>query len=141
MLWGQSDIMKWHLIDTFHGLEGPASTTPWRQPKVDDIDWVPPSLPPLSGRARLVTFEDNEAVIKMVNKARAPSFRHIPRTHIIDVDFILNVLLINETLAIKYIGTKEQMGDIFTKGQFSSEQWQHLLGMMLIGPIRKSLDS
>ena len=87
------------VIDTYHGLVGPASTTPWRQPQVHDIDWVPPSLPPLSGRARLVTFEDNEAVIKMVNKARAPTMRHVPRTHLIDIDFILNALFINETLA------------------------------------------
>ena len=32
------------------------------------VDFVPPSLPPLTGRAQLIMLEDNDAVIKMIIK-------------------------------------------------------------------------
>ena len=51
------------------------------------VDWVPPSLPPHRGLARLLICEDNEAVIHCLIKGRNPKFRQVARTHRIDLDF------------------------------------------------------
>ena len=46
-----------------------------------NVDFVPPSFPYSKGNCRLYLFEDNEPVIKMSIKGRAPQFRQMPRTH------------------------------------------------------------
>ena len=45
------------------------------------VDYVPPSMPPPPGRAKLVVLEDNDAVIKLLIKGRSPALRHVGRTH------------------------------------------------------------
>ena len=53
-----------------------------------NVDFVPPSFPYSKGNSRLYVFEDNEPVSKMFMKGRAPQFRHIPRTHRINYDWV-----------------------------------------------------
>ena len=36
-------------------------------------------------------------------------------------------------ISIKYVGTKEQVADIFTKGNFSSDTWNNLCRLAQIG--------
>ena len=51
-----------------------------------NVDHAPCNVPKISSRCKLVIMEDNDAVIKMCRKVRAPTMRHVPRTHRIDVD-------------------------------------------------------
>ena len=44
-----------------------------------NVDFVPQGMPSHSGRAVLVIFEDNDAVIKMTIKGRSPTMRHLAR--------------------------------------------------------------
>ena len=53
------------------------------------IDYVPNTLPPSSGLGLLVILEDNEPVIKICIKQRWPQFRHVPRTHRINLDWLM----------------------------------------------------
>ena len=39
----------------------------------------------------LIVAEDNEAVIKLVGKARSMALRHLPRTHRIDINWLFDV--------------------------------------------------
>ena len=39
----------------------------------------------------LIIAEDNEAVIKIIAKARSMALRHLPRTHCIDVHWLFEV--------------------------------------------------
>ena len=87
------------------------------------IDYVPHTLPPLTSNARLVCLEDNDAVIKMSIKGRTNKLRHVTRTHRIDLDWLFEVLREDPGVNIKYINTKRQVADIFTKGQFTSQQF------------------
>ena len=91
-----------------------------------NVDWVPPSLPPLTGKGFLIILEDNEAVIKMTIKGRSPNLRHVARTHRVDLDFLFDIFKKNQGIAIRYVGTKSQIADILTKGQFTTVQWQVL---------------
>ena len=100
------------------------------------IDDVPPSFPVSSGRGKLLVFEDNEAVIKMTIKGRSPAMRHVARTHRVDLDWLWERIRVDPGIFIKYVGTKEQIADVFTKGQFSAEQWHHLCRLAQIGPVR-----
>ena len=80
----------------------------------------------------MIVFEDNDAVIKIVQRGRTERFRHVPRTHRIDLDFVVDILEKDPGLCIRYISTKAQVADIFTKGQFTSFQWKALLKLCLL---------
>jgi hypothetical protein len=90
-------------------------------------------MPKPTGRGTLVIFEDNEAVIKMCIKSRAPQMRHVARTHRVDLDFLFERLREDPGIYIKYVGTKEQIADIFTKGSFTAEAWMKLCKLAQIG--------
>ena len=102
-----------------------------------NIDYVPPSLPEISDRTSMIIMEDNDAVIKMTIKVRAPTMRHMQRTHRIDVDSLFENIHKMQGLSIKYISTKLQIADIFTKGSFSVQTWNSLCKLLQIGLVRK----
>ena len=107
---------------------------------LSQVDAVPPSYPSSTGRGRLIIFEDNDAVIKMTVKGRAPTLRHVPRTHKVDLDWLFERLREDPGVFIRYVGTKEQIADIFTKGAFTADHWQTLCRLAQIGP-SQSLES
>ena len=77
--------------------------------------------------ALLYVFEDNEAVIKMIIKGRSPTMRHVSRTHRVALDWLFDRINLDPKIQIKYIDTKNQLGDILTKGNFTRDEWKHLL--------------
>ena len=92
-----------------------------------DIDVVPSNVQSARQEALLYVFEDNEAVIKMIIKGRSPTMRHVSRTHRVAVDWLLDRINLDPKLQIKYIDTKNQLADILTKGNFTRDEWNHLL--------------
>ena len=77
--------------------------------------------------ALLYIFEDNEAVIKMIIKGRSPTMRHVSRTHRVALDWLFDRISLDPKIQIKYIDTKNQLADILTKGNFTRDEWNHLL--------------
>ena len=75
----------------------------------------------------LYVFEDNEAVIKMIIKGRCPTMRHVSRTHRVALDWLFDRINLDTKIQIKYIDTKNQLADILTKGNFTRDEWNHLL--------------
>jgi len=98
------------------------------------LDYVPPSLPICYGRATLFVLEDNDAVIKMIVKGRSPNLRHVGRAHRVDLDWLFDRLTKDPGVFVKWVGTKEQLGDIFTKGSFTADSWNALLKLSLMMP-------
>ena len=45
---------------------------------LQNVDYVPCTLPPSLGNGKIVIFEDNDAVIMMIIKGRSPNMRHVP---------------------------------------------------------------
>ena len=105
------------------------------QKKIDvmkDIDSVPSNVQSARQEALLYVFEDNEAVIKMIIKGRSPTMRHVSRTHRVALDGLFDRINLDPKIQMKYIDTKNQLADILTKGNFTREEWNHLLTLFKI---------
>ena len=77
--------------------------------------------------ALLYVFEDNEAVIKMIIKGRSPTMRCVSRTHRLALDWFFDRINLKPKIQIKHIDTKNQLADMLTKGNFTRDEWNHLL--------------
>ena len=99
---------------------------------MQDIDSVPSNVQSASQEALLYVFEDNEAVIKMITKGRSPTMRHVSRTHRVALDWLFDRINLDPKIQIKYIDTKNQLADILTKGNFTRDEWNHLLTLFNI---------
>ena len=80
----------------------------------------------------LYVFEDNEAVTKMTIKRRSPTMRLVSRTHRVALDWLFDRINLDPKIKIKYIDTKKQLADILTKGNFTRDEWNHLLNLFNI---------
>ena len=99
---------------------------------MQDIDSVPSNVYSARQEALLYVFEDNEAVIKMIMKGRSPTMRHVSRTHRVALDWLFDRINLDSKIQIKYIDTKNQLANILTKGNFSRDEWNHLLSLFNI---------
>ena len=97
-----------------------------------DIDAVPSNVQSARQEALLYVFEDNEALIKMIIKGRSPTMRHVSRTHRVALDWWFDRINLDSKIQIKYIDTKNQLADILTKGNFTRDEWNHLLNLFNI---------
>ena len=94
---------------------------------LNNIDCVPSNVQSSHQEALLYVFEDNEAVIKMIIKGRSPTMRHVSRAHRVALDWLFDRINLDPKIQIKYIDTKNQFADILTKGNFTRDEWNHLL--------------
>ena len=103
-----------------------------------DIDSVPSNVQSARQEALLYVFEDNEAVIKMIMKGRSPTMRHVSRYHRVALDWLFDRINLDPKIQIKYIDTKNQLADILTKGNFTRDEWNHLLTLFNISHFRST---
>ena len=94
---------------------------------VQDIDLVPSNVQSASREALLYVFEDNEAVIKMIMKGSSPTMRHVSRSHRVALDLLFDRIVLDPGVLVEYVDTKNQLADILTKGNFTRDEWNHLL--------------
>ena len=95
---------------------------------LNHIDCVPSNVQFSHQEALLYVFDDNEAVIKMIIKGRSPTMRHVSKTHRVALDWCFDRINLDpKKFQIKYIDTKNQLADILTKGNFTRDEWNHLL--------------
>ena len=53
--------------------------------------------------------------------------RHVSRTHRVALDWLFDRINEDPKIQIKYMDTKNQLADILTKGNFTRDEWHHLL--------------
>ena len=53
--------------------------------------------------------------------------RHVFRTHRVALEWLFDRINLDRKIQIKYIDTKNQLADIRTKGNFTRDEWNHLL--------------
>ena len=102
------------------------------QKKIDvmeDIDSVPANVQSSRQEVLWFVFEDNEAVIKMIIEGRSPTMRHVSRTHRVALGWFFDRINLDSKIQIKYTDTKNQFADILTKGNFTRDEWNHLLSL------------
>ena len=143
---GLPALELWDLIVSVLGNVSRVSDNPGRpeidahkrhksQKKIDvmeDIDSVPSNVQSSRLEALFYVFEDNEAVIKMIIKGRSPTMRHVSRTHRVALDWLFDRINLDPKIQIKYIDTKNQLADILTEGNFTRDEWNHLLTLFNI---------
>ena len=81
--------------------------------------------------------EDNEAVIKIIKKARSMALRHLPRTHRIDVQWLFEVCS-HPRVCMLYVNTKQQVADLMAKSFVNPQMWEHLID---VAQIRRGIQS
>ena len=94
---------------------------------LNNIDSVSSNVQSSHQEALLYVFEDNEAVVEMIIKGRSPTMRHVSRTHRVALDWLFDRINLDPKIQIKYIDTKNQLADILTQGNFTRDEWNHLL--------------
>ena len=99
---------------------------------LDNVDSVPSNFNSSHQEALLYVFEDSEAVIKMIIKGRTLTMRHVSTTHRVALDWLFDRINLEPKIQIKYIDTKNQLGDILTKENFTRDEWNHLLSLFNI---------
>ena len=58
--------------------------------------------------------------------------RHVSRTHRVALNWLFDRINLDSKIQIKYIDTKNQLADILTKGNFTRDEWNHLLNLFNI---------
>ena len=94
---------------------------------VFNVDLDPSNVQFSYQEALLHVFEDNEAVLKMIIQGRSPTMRHVSRTHRVALDWLFDRINLDPKIQIKYIDTKNQLADMLTEGNFSRDEWNHVL--------------
>ena len=94
---------------------------------LDNVDFVPSNVNSSRQEALLYVFEDNEEVIKTIIQGRSQTMRHVSRAHRVALDWLFDRINLDPKIQIKYIDTENQLADILTKGNFTRDEWNHLL--------------
>ena len=58
--------------------------------------------------------------------------RHVSRTHRVALDWLFDRINLDSKIQIKYIDTKNQLADTLTNGNFTRDEWNHLLSLFNI---------
>ena len=53
--------------------------------------------------------------------------RHVSRIHRVAFDWLFDRINLDPKIQIKYIDTENQLADMLTKGNFTRDEWNHLL--------------
>ena len=53
--------------------------------------------------------------------------RHVSRTHRVALMWLFDRINLDPKIQVKYIDTKNQLADIITKGNFTRDEWNHVL--------------
>ena len=131
----------WDLIVTvLHGnthqnsqVRGDTYKSPTRKKihgKIDDqdnVDFISSNVNSSRKEALLYIKDNNKAVIKMIIKGRSPTMRHVSRTHRVALDWLFDRINVDPKIQIKYSDPKNQLADKLTEGNFTHDEWNHLL--------------
>ena len=98
----------------------------------DNVDLVPSNVQFSHQEDLLYVFEDNEAVIKMIIKGRSPTMRHASRTHRVALDWSFDRISLDSKIQLNILTSKNQPADMLTKGNFTRDEWNHLLCLFII---------
>ena len=101
-------------------------------PELLHVDFVPSNAKCYHEGTKLYMCQDSEAVIKMRMKGRSPNLRHVSRTHRVAVDWLFDRIILYPKNRIRYVDSKNQLADILTRGQFTRDEWNHLLCLFTI---------
>ena len=77
-------------------------------------------------------FENNEAVIRMIIKGGSPMMRHMSRMHRVERDWLVDRINLDPRIQIKFVDIKNHLADLFIKGNFTRDEWNHIFRLFNI---------
>ena len=99
---------------------------------MENIDFIHSNVQSSHQEALLYVFEDNEAVIKMIKKGEALQWDMFPEpTELLLIGCLIESIW-TPMIQSKYIDTKNLLADMLTKGNFTRDEWNHLLCLFTI---------
>ena len=103
---------------------------------MENIDSIPSNVRSSRQEALLYVFEDNEAVIKMIIKGRSPTMRHVfqDSQSCSMIGCFVRVNL-DPKIQNNYIYSKNQLADILTKGNFTSDECESFVVLIRLSAI------
>ena len=111
-------LTLWEIVvDVFgrNAAERPAGRWPRAAPRMRTIESGHDiAAERLASKAKLVIAEDNDAVIKIIQKGRAATMRHVHRTRRVAIDWFVEVIQ-PENIQLRFVSTEKQCADICTK--------------------------
>ena len=93
---------------------------------LDNVDFIPSNVNSFHQEACVVT--------KMIFRGRSPTMRHVSRTHRVALDWLFDRINLDPKSKSKKMDTKNQLADMLTKGNFTRDEWNHLLCLFHISP-------
>ena len=94
---------------------------------LDNVDFIPSNVKSSHKEALLYCLKTTKQWSRWSLKGRSPTMRHVSRTHRVAVDWLFDRIDLDPNIQIKYIDTKNQLQDMLTKGNFTRDEWNHLL--------------
>ena len=82
----------------------------------ESIDHVPPNIHNISHSTQLYLFEDDAAVIQLINKKQSPNSKHVTKTHRVDLTWLFERANCDRSCLLKYVQTTDQTSNILTIG-------------------------
>ena len=79
----------------------------------ESIDHVPPNIHNSSHSTQLYLFEDDAAVIQMINKKQSPNSKHVTKTHRVDLTWLFERANCDRSCLLKYVQKTAQKSNIF----------------------------
>ena len=67
--------------------------------------------------------------------------RHVSKTHRVALDWLFDRINLDPKIQIKYIDTKNQFADMLAKGNFTRDEWNHLLCLFNISHFNSTVCS
>ena len=63
---------------------------------------------------------------------RSPTMRHVSKTHRVALDWFVRSNQCGPMIQIKYTDTRNQLAEMLTQGNFTRDEWNHLLCLFII---------
>ena len=98
----------------------------------ESVDHVPAIVPITPRPTQLHSFEDMAEVTQMMMKGRSPTFRHVTRTHRVDMDWLCERIIEDHSIVLKNVRTSYQLAVSLNNGSSFSHRWKTLLQLWQI---------
>ena len=94
---------------------------------LDNVDFIPSNVKSSHLEALLYVFDDNEAVIKMIRNGKKSHNETCFQDPQSCSYWLSDRINLDQKSNLKYIDTKNKLAGILTKGNFTRDEWNHLL--------------
>ena len=95
--------------------------------ELDNVDFISSNVHSSRQEALLYIFEEQRSSDQDDHEGKTPYNATCFQNHRAALDWLFDRINLDPKIQVKYIDTKNQLADILTKGNFTRDEWNHLL--------------